>query len=141
MTSPNDPRLNGRHPEFARMSLRPGIGGLATPEITKFVLTEHGANELLTTGDIPYQLRHSGKTFPLGRYLRSRIRKEAGLNEELIKEERLKAWQNELREVSENALSDQEGPTKGFRKIFEETKQKILNLETRENIFKKKGTL
>lgn len=33
MTSPDDPRLQGKHPEFTRMSLRPhGIGAGAVPQ-------------------------------------------------------------------------------------------------------------
>lgn len=37
LTKPGDPKLGGRHPEFARMSLRPGIGAGAMYDIGKAI--------------------------------------------------------------------------------------------------------
>lgn len=75
MTSKLDERLNGRYPEFARMSLRPGIGAYAMPDIASSVLSEPGQGEVARTGDVPSVLRHGNRLHPLGRYLRDQLRK------------------------------------------------------------------
>ena len=75
MTAKDDARLEGRAPEFARMSLRPGIGAHMMADV---------AHELLSLGleaemiDVPANLRHGGKVMPLGRYLRRRLRESMG---------------------------------------------------------------
>jgi len=78
MTSPTDPRLNGRHPEFTRMSRMPGIGCLAVPTLTKMLEIPLGLKEIDKTGDVPLSLRHGAANLPLGRYLRDKLRKELG---------------------------------------------------------------
>lgn len=71
--------LAGRHPEFCRMSLKPGIGAGAMEDIAREL---HGSKALARvvaeTGDIPYLVRIQGKTLPLGRYLARRLRVEYG---------------------------------------------------------------
>nr|UQB76404.1 replication associated protein [Flumine microvirus 13] len=65
MTHRLDPRLEGREPEFARMSLRPGIGAVAlTPVIS--LLSRHQRT-------VPGGLQYGGRMLPLGRYLRRLI--------------------------------------------------------------------
>jgi len=75
MTNKDDPRLEGRHPEFARMSLRPGIGFNAVPEIASAVLTYDLDKK---EGDVPAALRHGTRILPLGRYLRGHLRLQTG---------------------------------------------------------------
>lgn len=82
MTHANDARLNGRRPEFARMSLRPGIGAPAMKTLAKSMDNPHGQAEVQNTGDVPYQLQFGRKRFPLARYLRKRLRAEMGLTDE-----------------------------------------------------------
>lgn len=81
LTAKNDERLNGKHPEFARMSLRPGIGALAVPEIARALsgglLLREGGNLL----DVPGVLQHGDRRYPLGRYLQRRVRTACGLDE------------------------------------------------------------
>lgn len=75
MNVAGDPRLEGRHPEFGRMSLRPGIGHSALWEIADALLKY----ELdLSMADVPEALQHGMKKLPLGRYLRSNLRKMIG---------------------------------------------------------------
>lgn len=134
--------LGDRHPEFARMSRRPGIGALALPELTSFVTSNLGADDLLNSGDVPSVLRHGSKKMPLGRYLRNKLRESAGLNTEKIKEENLKKFKQEMQSMFENCFSNPKNKSKSFKKVLlEENKQKVSNLESRENIYKKKGHL
>jgi len=77
MGNATDTRLAGRYPEFARMSLRPGIGASAIPDIASVMMFNH----LEDKGDVPTALRHGAALLPLGRYLRRRLRKEVGLDE------------------------------------------------------------
>lgn len=81
LTRKGDPRLEGRHPEFARMSLRPGIGALAMPVLGE-ALTHGpgGAASIVSEGDVPMVVRHSKKLWPLGRYLRGKLREEVGMD-------------------------------------------------------------
>ena len=74
--SKEDPSLNGRYPEFARMSLRPGIGAVAMSQVAAALRSEAGRKELARTGDVPFVLRHGRGYHPLGRYLRQCLRKE-----------------------------------------------------------------
>lgn len=76
MTKPDDPRLEGRHPEFARMSLKPGIGGGAEHEIADVHLRYSP-----DAAEVPTALRHGTTIMPLGRYLTRRLRKAVGREE------------------------------------------------------------
>lgn len=98
MTNAGDERLNGRHPEFARMSLRPGVGGDSTWEIADAVL-QWGGN----APDVPTQLRHGSKLLPLGRYLTRRLRAQTGREINAPKEtiEAIKAEMLDVRVAAE----------------------------------------
>lgn len=67
MTRWDDERLEGRHPEFARMSLRPGIGHGLMEAVAKAVEFHKLKNDVVT-------LRHGKQELPLGRYLVRRLR-------------------------------------------------------------------
>lgn len=77
--------LDGRHPEFARMSLKPGIGAPMIPAIREMLWDEHG-NELMgELGDVPDMIKISGQEVLLGGYLKNKLRREF-LNEDEIQE-------------------------------------------------------
>lgn len=70
-----DPRLDGRHPEFARMSRRPyGIGYGALDELATWLYTGQGAKWLVETGDVISVIRMQGQLWPLGGYLVRKLR-------------------------------------------------------------------
>lgn len=73
MTRFDDPRLEGRHPEFSRKSLRPGLGANAMHDV---------ASEMLRYGlekrSVPITLRHGRGELLLGRYLRSKLKLYTG---------------------------------------------------------------
>lgn len=72
MTSFTDPRLEGRHPEFSRQSQ--GIARDVVPDIVESLLSEYG-HLAFQNGDIPHTFLRGNSSIPLGRYLRSKIRK------------------------------------------------------------------
>lgn len=74
MTAMDDVRLlSGQHPEFARMSLRPGIGADLMDDVASALMFNEFDGE-----DVPGVLRHGMKMQPLGRYLRQRLRQRIG---------------------------------------------------------------
>lgn len=74
MTAKDDWRLDGRHPEFVRMSRRPGLGASAMKTIAQ-ALKDQRLN------DAPNHLRMGRSRLSLGRYLRAVLRKEMGFTE------------------------------------------------------------
>lgn len=110
MTSKDDPRLNGRHPEFARMSLKPAIGLNAMHEVASSVL-HHEV-------DAPQALRHGSATLPLGRYLTDKLREFTGneKDEEIYKEE--------MRSLSYRAIASGKGAK---QQHLDETKTRALS--------------
>lgn len=110
-----DVHLVDRETEFARMSLRPGIGSGVVQQIAS-VLVSHGLHE--SELDVPTVLRHGKKQMPLGRYLRRRLRLMIGRDEK-APEEVLQALQDEmqeLRQAVEAATSDHVG--RRYRKEY-----------------------
>jgi hypothetical protein len=94
MTRSDDPRLNGRHPEFGRMSLRPGIGALFMDEVASAILEYDLEKEMV---DVPKGLRHGNQIWPLDRYLRERLRERIGRDKKApaaVKEEAFARLQN-----------------------------------------------
>lgn len=135
MTAADDMRLNGRAPEFARMSLRPGIGADAMHEVAS-VLMEFGLEQ---GADVPQALRHGSSEKPLGRYLRQRLRLYVGKEAKISQE----AW-NELCEemfaLRMAAREDKENPSAKAH-LMARDKGKIASFEARSKLFKKEKRL
>lgn len=103
MTAPSDGRLSGRHPEFCRMSNRPGIGADAMLQVAEALASPDGLAELDESGDVPYQLRLGKRTLPLGRYLRNVLRDQVGLPEDW-REAAKNEWSMEKSVLSDELL-------------------------------------
>lgn len=82
MTAHGDQRLNGRFPEFARMSLKPGIGALSLQPIVEAIHTDAGLDYLSKIEDVPDHVMIGNKKVMLGRYLRQKLREEIGMPED-----------------------------------------------------------
>lgn len=81
MTKPDDPRLEGRYPEFSRMSLRPGIGATAMHSVANALETRSGSLALTILGDVPNELQSGTSKRPVGRYLKKVLRRRLGIPE------------------------------------------------------------
>lgn len=83
MTSLTSRNLNGRWPEFSRMSRgrKPGdgIGGPIVPWLADQHMTRLGASALADQGDVFTSIRLNGKIWPLGQYLRKHLRIRLGV--------------------------------------------------------------
>lgn len=133
MTAADDDRLQGRHPEFARMSNRPGIGADALHEVAH-TLMEHGLDEL---PDVPHALRHGKKMLPLGPYLTRRLRKLIGRDEK-TPESTLEKAQEEMRSVREAAFEASESFSKALARSND---QRRRNFYARRNLKKEVKTI
>ena len=148
MTSPTDPRLKGRYPEFARMSLRPGIGALSIPVLEEAMTTDLGCNLIINTGDVPKELQYGKSKMPLGRYLTKKLRSYLGFPSSDSPPEILDQWRLQMQELLEANVDIATLPKNpSFRReaiqiiLVELSKQRVLNMETRNKIHSKKGTL
>lgn len=70
--------LAGLPPEFARMSLRPGIGATAIGTFAKPFFERAGSAGLAKIGDAPSDFKTQGRKYTLGRYLHKKLRQELG---------------------------------------------------------------
>lgn len=136
--------LGDRLPEFSQPSLKPGLGALAVNKITDFLTSDVGANYLLSNGDVPFILNHGSKTFPLGRYLRMKIRQEYGFENVNAQE----GWKEKVKEEMRALREEVTGGSPVLTKIYStesiiriSSHQKILNLEAKHKLFEKKGSI
>jgi len=126
--------LKGRHPEFSRMSNRPGIGGDALWEVADQWLRFNLEN---SQADVPSALAHGTRKLPLGRYLKRRLRKMVGRDEK-TPQEILDQIKEEMRPVREAAF---EASRSFAASIKEVNKGKIARVHARERLFKKGKSL
>ena len=135
MTDREDPRLNGRFPEFSRQSNRGGglgVGAMdeVASELMRFNLDESEA-------DVPSALRHGKRILPLGRYLRRELRKRVGKDPNAPESTRrqVEAELQPLREIAFNNSSSLKA------EIIKAADGKVASLEARQRIFKKRGEI
>lgn len=158
LTNPEDDKarrfLNGRYPEFARMSNRPGIGAKAAEKIAQALLSSFGPQMMTEHGDVPVSLSHGGRSFPLGRYLRQKLRKltnadeimnpETGELKYAGKEKSLQAYTQEMRDLLISALKNPETKkevTTLKNLIQGRDAQKIQNIEIKHDLKQKEKKL
>lgn len=75
--------VGSRVPEFAVMSLKPGIGADSADEIGRCIFDSETGELRLPNGDVPTVYRVRQQRYGFGRYLRKRIRRSAGVAEEV----------------------------------------------------------
>lgn len=133
MTKKEDERLLGRHPEFCRMSLRPGIGASAMEDVAESLNTSHGALAVARAGDVPASLAHGGQHKPLGRYLRAKLREHVGIEKPEVSGETLKEYAEALAWWDSAGLDKK---SKGLKALLvERDAAKVRSIEVRYSIF------
>lgn len=134
-----------QHPEFSRMSLKPGLGAGAVVQVATVI----ARYDLLTAeGDVPVTLRHGSQEWPLGRYLRKQLRKELGLNERsphVLSADAAYKWSlsdanSEVRRLRDAAIADPKNPSLK-QKYVEASAQRRLLAERRLKLFVRKAKL
>lgn len=136
LTSPTDPRLNGRYPEFARMSKMPGLGTGVLDAVVES-LRQHNLD--LPQTDVPSGLRHGTSILPLGRFLRIQLRRKLGRPDQVPKEVALE----ESRKMLALWLSAADRSDFESKASWEarQAKQKTPQGIARSLIYKKRGPL
>nr|QJB18937.1 MAG: replication initiator protein [Microvirus sp.] len=137
MTSRHDPRLDGRDPEFAIMSLKPGIGFDAMHEVASQILTHNLVNE--NSPDVPSGLRHGKKILPLGRYLRRTLRKMSGMNPD-APTQTIEAMDAEMLPLLIAAKKDKEALTLK-RQLLKKNQGNLASISARAKIHKSRKTI
>lgn len=138
LTSKDDERLNGRHPEFARMSRRPGIGVEFMDEVASTLLQHDLENELI---DVPASLAHGARRLPLGKFLRGKLRERIGRDKK-APPETIKAIQNELQPLWEAAKLSPLNRSFAFKGLIQDTGLgKRINQEARFKRSNKRGNI
>lgn len=136
MTRRDDPRLLERDPEFARMSLRPGIGQPFMHEVAK---TFTDLNLDKTQADVPSALRHGARTMPLGRYLRRQLRQLTGKDPNAPASE-IRKYEDQVLPLLKAAQADPENPSLKAQ-IIKHNEGATLSMKARAKIFKSKRTI
>jgi len=139
LTSKEDPRLCGRHPEYARMSLKPGIGAGFMPEVASALLTHN----LETLTDVPTSLQHGPSVQPLGRYLTRQLRVQMGRVPD-APAETIKAQKERMLPLQEaaKALAPKGTYSETYKSLILEVNEgKYRQLEAKEKLTRKRDYL
>lgn len=135
--------LNGRHKEFTRMSLKPGIGAgpdlAGIKKIANVLTTPAGAQLIINHGDVPSVIQRGRKSNPLGRYIKKKLREEVGLNEEVLKSENTRRWSAEIVSETEGRTKDSQDSIRTI--LVSDSAQDRAKQEVRYNIYKKRRTI
>lgn len=137
MTRYDDPRLEGRMPEFSRQSKQQGGLGYKVAEAAAEEIKKLGLDAELI--DVPATLRHGGIEKPLGRYLRRRMRSVIWGSPD-APPEALEKMENEMRNLRIAAASDSEAPSLKWQ-VLKANQTAIASAKARAGIRKRKRTL
>jgi len=133
MTAKDDPRLKGRFPEFARMSLKPGIGHDSLWDVASQMM-RYSLDDTLV--DVPSRLRHGTLEYPLGRYLMRKLREKLGKEGSAPQEvlDRIAAEMLPLRLAAKENLSLKQ-------EVLKRDEQKLREFDAKQQIYIKRRVL
>lgn len=124
--------LEGRHPEFARMSLRPAIGAPAMQQIAEDMVRS-GVCEMWE--DVPPALWYGTRSLPLSRTMRKHLRKHLGRSDEAP----LSAQKRRIDELQE--LRETTGALTPKQALAQKNEGKLHQIEAKQAFYKKGKTL
>lgn len=130
LTKAGDPRLAGREPEFSRSSNRPGIGLGSLERIERVLQSPYGRQLLDELGDVPTVLNRGNKAWPLGTYLRRKLRAKLGLPEG-SKSAGYKKYALEMRDMFNDSINAQEVKASLSRHLSDKSKGRRASIEAR----------
>lgn len=125
-TKKDNPCLMGKHPEFARMSLRPGIAATAMNVVSQSMSTL-APNVVLP--DVTSVLQHGKSKWPLGRYLMRKLREEIGRSPDTPDASK-QIFAAECRQRMATLIAENKS-----QKILDIEAQQIQNLKARHKIY------
>lgn len=136
MTRWEDPRLQGKRPEFARMSLRPGIGAVAMDTIAETLFSR--SSEFMRSdglnGDVPQQLRLGRQSVVLGRYLGRVLREKIGMDQSSA-DAITREWSiGKSKEVLAMCVDAGAAPSSAKKVLFEKNLGRMQSVEARQKI-------
>lgn len=119
LTQKDDPRTKGKQSQFNRMSLRPGIGKDAVPFIKQTMEKYIDLPALEKYGDVPNSL-WSGRSLPLGRYLRRKLRLACGFSSENAPRIAVLQFNEKMQKLYQRALTHAKTATQfeNYKKIY-----------------------
>jgi hypothetical protein len=117
--------LGGRQKEFNRRSRWPGLGEPAVPRLANAYNTPAGEQYLIDNQDIIPTFVHSGKTWPLDEFMKTKIREHIGIP----KREKSIHWEHF--DDTGSTLWLDEGPDRDAkRQSITEQKQKLATIKS-----------
>lgn len=133
--------LRDRHPEFARMSLKPGIGASAMEDVVAALPPGSAAPDVLRSG---------GRNQPLGRYLKGKLNALLGVSSPVnpkTNREAIAAWLSDpfmhsMLELQKTARANPKIKARSPKGVaVAHNKQKVRNFESKIKITKGKKAL
>lgn len=130
MTSEDDPRLNGRVPEFSLKSN--GIGKTGVKIIAEHLLNKvnNKVDIFGEDGSLPRVIRIDGKVMPLGRYCHAKLHEYLGLDEAFL-----------VNISRENSLKKREEIENKLRKEFANKRKRKMHEIIAEETFNKRARI
>lgn len=125
----NAQKLAGRHPEFARMSNKPGIARFAVDKIASSL-----SNFEQEDFEIPRVLVHGSTSLPLGRYLSDKLHETLG--QTLSSEEKIANFQARLHDLFD-AQKDYHPTAYSLRNLHPAKALEIINAQYHVDLSKK----